>query len=741
MAAAPRGEPATIALSGWRLQLAVILVAGALWAAYPSATFGALVVAYLLAWALLGALDATRRRLEPRLAIGLAVVLAAAPIARAAQLTRDFAENEALDAGPHLIESAIALEDTPAIFPRLVSLDRAQTFYAHAPGASRLTARFGADDPIEATSLGHGLFRIEVHGDAIHRAEGADAGAIDVVLTADGSPTTRTLRAVRPLPHPRALSPSPDRTRVAAVSEETDEAFVLSEDGELAQFDTDDAPIGAQFVSDSAVAVAHRGSTRLRLFGIDGAARGAIEVGPDAARLAVSPDRSRLAVALDGATPEVVLVDADPLRVATRVRLGFAPDAIAFGADARTLIVSEVRPARLHRFVDGAPDGEPIALSRPVVALGAGGARLVAAVTDYRPDGQEHLGNHFVEDTLLTIDVARWRVIEARRTAGRSARQRSPGDYDLGVSPIGVDVHGDAEWVACAGTDDVLRYTRGAPVPRVFSLEEPLAAPRSAVGFASGGFAVSSPVYGAIGILDRSGEVVTLARFAPGDQELLRDDEAALKRRIGERTFYESTVAGVSCQSCHLHGGSDQARHNIGGSTMVATLDVRGAADTPPYLRDGGYPTLGSLDDVAHSLYRGYRRRQGGRRPGLDAYLASLPRAPRRDRERDLARERRGVDAFVRARCVVCHAFPAFTNLSQHEAEWMFPGREGNAAAHQLDTPTLIGLDRSAPYLVDGRAETVEEVLRDHDPARRHGDWRALDEAALADLVYLLEGL
>ena len=94
---------------------------------------------------------------------------------------------------------------------------------------------------------------------------------------------------------------------------------------------------------------------------------------------------------------------------------------------------------------------------------------------------------------------------------------------------------------------------------------------------------------------------------------------------------------------------------------LAPTLSTRGLLATAPYLRDGSFVRLRDLDYVAENLYRGYRRRGGDRGAQLAAYLERLPRRtnPSVFEERDLERERRGVDAFVKARCDVCHTFPA----------------------------------------------------------------------------------
>jgi cytochrome c peroxidase len=56
-----------------------------------------------------------------------------------------------------------------------------------------------------------------------------------------------------------------------------------------------------------------------------------------------------------------------------------------------------------------------------------------------------------------------------------------------------------------------------------------------------------------------------------------------------------------------------------------------------------------------------------------------------------------------------------------------------------LDTPTLHGLFRSAPYLHDGSAATLREVLVERNAAGKHGVTAGLDAGQLDDLIaYLL---
>jgi len=53
----------------------------------------------------------------------------------------------------------------------------------------------------------------------------------------------------------------------------------------------------------------------------------------------------------------------------------------------------------------------------------------------------------------------------------------------------------------------------------------------------------------------------------------------------------------------------------------------------------------------------------------------------------------------------------------------------------RFDTPTLVEVWRTAPYLHDGRAKTIREVLTTFNNDDRHGCVSNLTEDELSDLV------
>ncbi len=86
--------------------------------------------------------------------------------------------------------------------------------------------------------------------------------------------------------------------------------------------------------------------------------------------------------------------------------------------------------------------------------------------------------------------------------------------------------------------------------------------------------------------------------------------------------------------------------------------------------------------------------------------------------------------------CVECHPAPYYTDFQVHDVG------SGGALTEQLgpefDTPTLRALYRSAPYMHDGSAETLMDVLTAANPHDEHGVTSHLSEAELGALVVFM---
>jgi hypothetical protein len=748
----------------------VLVVALAAWALFPRPTLAAFVACYGAALLLVSGAQALRiaflpeklTRLQGMLLFGVAT---AAPLALAWRERDRIRDAEGLRGIDRLVEDRIRLEHKPSIFPAVVGADQPQRFYVHAPGTREIAMRFANGGAwVTGTSLGQGVFRVEYDP----RRDGAPEQSGRITVSADGREVERKLVAAPATPHPRWLSSDPTAGIAAAVSEETDELVLVDREAGLRRIPVGDGPSDCAFVGFGRIAVAHRYTPELWIVeAATGKTLARPVLGHFQHRLAVSPDATALAVAMAGARPGVRFVRLPSGEPDALVRLAFAPDWLAFGADAATLVVAARATRSLHRLLLVAPgepeprgalaldtdppgspwriDGRALLLGRPAVTLARAGARIVVATTGFEASGQHVEGNHHVQHHLLTVDPGEWRIEGVRITDRRGTEQDLPLNVEHGAGPSGIAALDDGSLlVAFAGSDEVWRIPPSQHNPRRYALVGHHA-PHGVADLGAGRFAVSSPAGGAIAVLGHDGRVVGTARLGAEDDALAESDRASWRRRMGEYAFYEATRTGISCASCHLHADSDGCAHNIGQSVKPVTLGTRGIAASSPYLRDASYPRIRDLHDVSEILYRGYRKQAPlDRGVAIEAWLKSLPPLPhpRTFEPRDLDLERAGLEALVKADCTLCHEPPAFTNLGQHPTRSLFPAYAEKLRRDEfVDVPTLVGLATSAPYLQDGRAATLEDVLRDNERANRHGNTRALSDEERRALLHFLGSL
>ena len=107
----------------------------------------------------------------------------------------------------------------------------------------------------------------------------------------------------------------------------------------------------------------------------------------------------------------------------------------------------------------------------------------------------------------------------------------------------------------------------------------------------------------------------------------------------------------------------------------------------------------------------------------------------------------RGKAIFYSAqtKCATCHSGPYYTDgkktlpFNLHDVGTGDDPRE--KIGPKYDTPTLLGVYRSPPYLHDGRAKTLHDVLTTANPGDRHGKTSHLKPAEIDDLVAFLKSL
>lgn len=92
---------------------------------------------------------------------------------------------------------------------------------------------------------------------------------------------------------------------------------------------------------------------------------------------------------------------------------------------------------------------------------------------------------------------------------------------------------------------------------------------------------------------------------------------------------------------------------------------------------------------------------------------------------------KKGRKVFEELKCDECHSGPYYTDMKMHRIGENIEFEKG------WDTPTLREVWRTAPYLFDGRAATMEDVFKEH----KHGINKKLSKTGLEALVEYVNSL
>jgi YVTN family beta-propeller protein len=210
------------------------------------------------------------------------------------------------------------------------------------------------------------------------------------------------------------------------------------------------------------------------------------------------------------------------------------------------------------------------------------------------------------------------------------------------------------------------------------------------------------------------------------------------KVRKGEMFFHDATLCfqhWQSCSSCHPDARADALNWDLlndGMGNPKNTKSLLLAHKTPPAMMTG-------VRDSAETAVRsGIRHIQFTVRPeqdavAIDEYLKSLKPVPGPCLVNGgLSKAaKRGSEIFEKAGCASCHGAPLYTDVQPHDVG---TGKDLEKD-RSFDTPTLVEVWRTAPYLYDGRAATVKEVLAKHNQDDKHGATSKLTESQIEDLA------
>ena len=453
----------------------------------------------------------------------------------------------------------------------------------------------------------------------------------------------------------------------------------------------------------------------------------------------------------------VVEVDARSARVVRVLAASGRPTAVAVAAG--RLVVSASRLGDLGTVaLDALPNPQFdrwVALDTPWVmsavptrdgreavqldALDVAGGRLVGVYQIVQHDGDRDLppeaggygrvndGDPRIEPRLLADCGGAY----ARFDGGERALS--------GPSAVALDAARGRLWVVHRGTGDVTVFAceRGdAPdlLPIIASFR---------VGDGARGL-----------VLDRDGTAWVdvafdhaVARLAIGADALTRSRTPgpmalSAQAQRGRRLFHDArnvhlTPSGVvTCATCHPGGGDD------GLTWFLHTRNVpRKLRRTPPAwgLRTDLRPLHwdGAFADAEALVTSTLAELMEGDGLLVDtaavgAWMRERPPPVARPLSAvEAARADRGGAVFASAGCAECHPAPAYMDGRVHDG--LAPSADPDGRLDDPFTPSLVAVRARAPYLHDGRAATLAEVLDVHAPS--------LTAVARVDLIGFLESL
>jgi YVTN family beta-propeller protein len=494
---------------------------------------------------------------------------------------------------------------------------------------------------------------------------------------------------------------------------------------------------------------------------------GRVEIGPEPRGVVIAPDGST-AYASIGVSNEVVRVDLDSGEVTGRVEVGREPRGLALSPDGDRLLVGNNRSGSVTVVRTG-----DLTVERTVPIRGSNLRQLAVD-----PEGKFAYVANMENRGMATIDrnIDLGWVLGQRMT--RVPVEGSEDDYATqSLDPQGEavgDVHGlavsgDGKYIAISagGTHEVILFrtdlqrlpwrTGGSRDLIHFSLmggdgrfrRVPTGGRPTELAFAPDGKTLFAANYfgDAVQVIDAdSAELV-------GSIGLGGPEAPSIARR-GEMLFHDASRSHnqwYSCNTCHSEGhlnGEQFDTMNDGWHVFSNIPTIESKKDVPSLrgvLETGPWTWHGWQSSIEDAMIESFTKSMQGEAPTAEeveeiiAYLATLerPRNPNVGPDgaiSEAAERGRAVFNSPKAACNTCHSGPEFTDGEIHAV-----GLEDRRDVYKgYNPPTLKGLYDSAPYLHDGRADTLREVLTgDHAPDFVTG-LGELTEQETADLIEYL---
>jgi YVTN family beta-propeller protein len=495
---------------------------------------------------------------------------------------------------------------------------------------------------------------------------------------------------------------------------------------------------------------------------------GRVEVGPEPRGVAITGDGSTAYVTV-GVNNEVARVDVNSRKVTGRLAVGREPRGIALSRDESRLLVGNARSQDVS-LID-------VKTWRVICSIAIDGENLrqIAISADGKTGYIANMRNRGFATTRNNIDLG-W-VLGQRLT-------RVPLDGSSSYATLSLDTQGKAAGdahgmavsqdekflaVSCGGTHEVMifrtdlkrlpwRPNGSRDLIAVELLKKDgryrrveLGGRPTELAFGPDGKTLYVANYLADAIQVVDAESATLVKTIP-----LGGPKTESLARRGEALFHDADRSHnqwYSCNTCHSDGhtnGLDFDTLNDGRQDL-STAHLRSRKKVPTLRRVTktkpwtwhGWQT--KLDDA---MVESFTKSMQGPKPkaedvkALVAYLDTLdyPKNPYREPNGGLTpAAQRGRDVFrsAKAACNTCHGGGELTDGKIHEVGL----EERDDAYRGYNPPSLRGVYDKDPYLHDGRAKNLREVLKGPHSAESVTGFGELSDTEIDDLIAYLKSL
>lgn len=542
--------------------------------------------------------------------------------------------------------------------------------------------------------------------------------------------------------------------------------YKLDGDGRVvAEFETDGTAGGICVSADGTIYVT-AGEAEGKVFVLDGKLKkkAEIDVGHTPVSPVLSPDGSKLYVA-NRFTGNVSVIDTSKNTVDDTICDLREPIALAVTSDGTLYVGAHLPEQAMTEDVVGSvitavsPDG-----NMTDIQLTNGATSLKDMCVS--PDGKYIIATHIIAryaypTTQLDRGWINTNAISLVSTEDKTLYHSVllDGVDEGAANPYGVTVAPGGEYiaVAVAGTNQVELIHYQYMISKLSSVNADDTPPEDDLAFLDGGrVRIDMPGVGPRAITS-GGDYLYVCQYFTGNVVKFRiDNSERYELSLGEQSEENILRKGEivwndgrlcyqgwqTCASCHPEGRADGVNWdnlNDGIGNSKSTKSLLYSYRTPPEMITG-IRADAETATRAGMKYIEFSDVDEETLKALDEYIKSFEpvQSPYLNRDGTLSESAaRGKELFESPEvgCAYCHPAPYFTDLHMYDVGTVDPETDGaSQTVSVLDTPTLLEIWRTGPYLYNGKAATIYDVLTTYNKDDRHGKTSHLTEEELRDL-------